>query len=130
MFCLVFRPFIQITAPYERLGLTSNNGCVNPFHGLWGEPPGRTNSFPALHQDAFGLLALVDHMFIPSQFTVQGDTQEPGGRLHLYYVVVNFQRNGKFPFSLPSEQARSQGGARGSAAPPLKVGAPSKKTKK
>ena len=98
MFFLVFRPFIQITGSY--------NGCVNPFHGLWGEPPSMTNSFPALHQDAFGLLALVGNVLIPSQFAIQGDTQELGRRLHLYYVVVNFQRYGKLPFPLPGEHNR------------------------
>ena len=29
---------------------------------------------------------------------IQGDTQELGRRLHLYYDVVNFQRYGKLPF--------------------------------
>ena len=64
MIYLVFRPLIQITAPYERLGLTT--AVLIP-------------SFPALHQDAFGFLALVYYiMFIPSQFAIQGDTQELG----------------------------------------------------
>ena len=47
-------------------------------------------------------LALVDYMFIPSQFAIQGDTQKLGRRLKLFYFVVNYQRYGKFPFPLPS----------------------------
>ena len=42
---------------------------------------------PALHQDAFGLLVLVDYMFVPSQLTVQGYSQELGGQ---------FRRNNNF----------------------------------
>ena len=93
VFCLVFRPLIQITATYERLGLTT---AVNPFHGLRRKSPGRANRFPAFHQDVFGLITLVHNMFIPSQFTIQGDTQELGRRLHLYHIIVNFQKLGKF----------------------------------
>ena len=64
------------------------------------------NISPALHQDAFGLFALVGNVLIPSQFAIHGDTQEIGRRLHLYYVVVNFQRYGKLPFPLPGEHNR------------------------
>ena len=83
MFCLVFRQLIQITAPYERLGLTT---AVKIHFMVFG---GKTNSFPALHKDAFGFMALVNNMLITSRFTIQGDTHELGRRIHLYKFIVN-----------------------------------------
>ena len=84
MFFLVFRPFIQITAPYERLGLTT--AVLIHFMVFGVNPQVRPTAF--LHYTrmpiAFGLLALVGSVLIPSQFAIQDDTQELGRRLHLY----------------------------------------------
>ena len=42
-----------------------------------------------------------NNIFIPCQFTIQGETQELGRRLHLYYIIVNFSEAWKL--DLPSE---------------------------